>query len=176
MINNINLFLVSLTFSQELLSKCNIPFQIKGDWYSWENGQSTITKINAESMNVQGIHKGNCIDMKEEFHTNFTFVFRQDVCFHCVKFIVRTINVLDKLECKYFLIFSLHLKKIFFSKLSVSFSAQCVNLPSGVVPSVENVCRGLRSDQQLITLFSENYVPYNCRSSLEGVWQFAYQV
>lgn len=31
-------------------------------------------------------------------------------------------------------------------------------------------------DTQLITLFSENYIPVNCRSSLEGVWQFAYQV
>lgn len=41
---------------------------------------------------------------------------------------------------------------------------------------MENVCKGLRQDQQLITLFSENFVPYNCRSSLEGVWQFAYQV
>lgn len=53
--------------------------------------------------------------------------------------------------------------------------ASCMNLPDGVEPTVENVCKGLRSDQQLITLFSENHVPVNCRSSLEGVWQFAYQ-
>lgn len=43
-------------------------------------------------------------------------------------------------------------------------------------PTVQRVCRDLNPDQQLITLFSENYVPVNCRSSLEGVWQFAYQV
>lgn len=43
-------------------------------------------------------------------------------------------------------------------------------------PTIESVCRGIRSDQQLITLFNENYIPINCRSSLEGVWQFAYQV
>ena len=51
-----------------------------------------------------------------------------------------------------------------------------MNLPNGVQPTIENVCSGLREDQQMITLFSENYVPVNCRSSLEGVWQFAYQV
>lgn len=43
-------------------------------------------------------------------------------------------------------------------------------------PTVERVCRGINDDQQLITLFNENYIPINCRSSLEGVWQFAYQV
>lgn len=41
--------------------------------------------------------------------------------------------------------------------------------------TVERVCRALKPDQQLITLFSENYVSVNCRSSLEGVWNFAYQ-
>lgn len=41
--------------------------------------------------------------------------------------------------------------------------------------SVERVCKDLRHDQQLITLFSENPIPVNCRSSLEGVWNFAYQ-
>jgi len=40
---------------------------------------------------------------------------------------------------------------------------------------MEEVCRNLNPDQNLITLFSENPIPVNCRSSLEGVWQFAYQ-
>lgn len=53
--------------------------------------------------------------------------------------------------------------------------ASCVNLADDVEPTVENVCSSIRPNQQLITLFSENYVPVNCRSSLEGVWQFAYQ-
>jgi hypothetical protein len=50
-----------------------------------------------------------------------------------------------------------------------------MNVPRGEEPTVQRVCQGLNSDQQLKTLFSENYVPVNCRSSLEGVWQFAYQ-
>jgi len=56
------------------------------------------------------------------------------------------------------------------------FLAGCVNLQHHEVPNVATVCRRLRDDQQLITLFAENYVPVNCRSSLEGVWNFAYQV
>lgn len=55
-------------------------------------------------------------------------------------------------------------------------AAPCINLPQHEIPTVERVCRGLPQDQQLVTLFSENYVPVNCRSSLEGVWVFAYQV
>ena len=43
-------------------------------------------------------------------------------------------------------------------------------------PTVDEICRSLKEDQQLVTLFSENFIPVNCRSSLEGVWQFAYQV
>lgn len=54
------------------------------------------------------------------------------------------------------------------------FSASCMNVPEHLA-TVENVCRSLDPHQQLITLFSENYVPVNCRSSLEGVWNFAYR-
>ena len=44
------------------------------------------------------------------------------------------------------------------------------------LPSIEEVCRNLDKKQQLITLFAENYSPINCRSSLEGVFHFDYQV
>lgn len=111
--------------------------------------------------------------MLEEYHVNYTFVFRKNVCYHCVKLIVRTVNVLEKLEGKRTLKIS-YRRYILFT-IEISILASCVNLPTGVEPTVENVCKGLRPDQQLITLFSENYVPVNCRSSLEGVWQFAYQ-
>lgn len=55
------------------------------------------------------------------------------------------------------------------------FLADCVSIDEAN-PTVEHVCKSLNNDQQLVTLFSENFVPVNCRSSLEGVWQFAYQV
>lgn len=56
------------------------------------------------------------------------------------------------------------------------FLGGCITLNVGETPNVNTVCRALDKDQQLVTLFSENFVPVNCRSSLEGVWQFAYQV
>nr|CAD7460289.1 unnamed protein product [Timema tahoe] len=126
---------------------CPIPPIIRGSWFSWENGQNTLTEINAESMS----RKGFCVAMMEEYHVNYTFVFKENTCYHCVKLIVRTVNILEKIE------------------------SGCVNLPQGVEPTLERVCRGLNPDQQLVTLFSENPIPVNCRSSLEGVWQFAYQ-
>jgi len=55
-------------------------------------------------------------------------------------------------------------------------AVSCVTLRPEIEPTVDNVCKGLHANQQLTTLFSENYVPVNCRSSLEGVWHFAYQV
>lgn len=56
------------------------------------------------------------------------------------------------------------------------FTAGCVTLSNSEIPTIDLICKSLKEDQQLVTLFSENFVPVNCRSSLEGVWQFAYQV
>lgn len=95
--------------------------------------------------------RGSCVAIKDDFHVNYTMVLKHFDCYYCVKLLVRTVNVLEKIE------------------------TPCVDLARNEEPTVERVCRGLNADQQLITLFSENYVPINCRSSLEGVWQFAYQ-
>lgn len=148
-LKNIVLYLVFVLFVKFGTSAaCTIPFIIRGAWFSWENGQNTLTEINAETMT----RKGYCIALKEEYHVNYTFVFQDNKCYHCVKLLVRTVNVLEKLE------------------------TGCVNLARDEEPTVERVCRELNPDQHIVTLFSENYVPVNCRSSLEGVWQFAYQV
>ncbi|KAF4517541.1 hypothetical protein B566_EDAN005104 [Ephemera danica] len=108
-----------------------------------------MTEINADSMT----NKGTCVAVKEEFHVNFTMVFhdRTRQCYNCVKFMVRTVNVIEKIE------------------------TECNNISPHEEPTVERICSTLKHDQQLKTLFQENYVPVNCRSSLEGVWQFAYQ-
>lgn len=147
-LKNILVFLVlMLCINFHTVSGCTIPFIIRGSWFSWENGQNTLTEINAETMT----RRGSCIAVKEEYHVNYTFVFQNNKCYHCVKFMVRTVNVLEKIE------------------------TGCVNLAHDEKPTVERVCRELNPDQHIVTLFSENYVPVNCRSSLEGVWQFAYQ-
>ena len=76
---------------------CQIPLIIRGSWFSWES-KSTVTEINANSMTGRGI----CVNMLEEYHVNYTFVFRDlhKSCYHCVKLLVRTLNVLEKLEGK----------------------------------------------------------------------------
>ncbi|XP_018333594.1 uncharacterized protein LOC108742778 [Agrilus planipennis] len=125
---------------------CNIPVIMRGSWFSWENGQNTETEINANTMTRKGI----CVAIKDEFYTNYTLVFKRETCYTCIKFLVRTVNVLEKME------------------------TSCQNIPESEF-TLERVCSALLPDQQLITLFSENYVPVNCRSSLEGVWNFAYQ-
>ncbi|CAH1098743.1 unnamed protein product [Psylliodes chrysocephalus] len=135
-----------LAFSECSCMNGTIPLILRGAWFSWELGRNTLTELDATTMT----NRGYCIDVKNEYHVNYTMVFRKDTCFRCVKLLVRTVNVLEKIE------------------------TPCLNIPEEFA-SVETVCRGLDLHQQLVTLFSENYIPVNCRSSLEGVWNFAYQ-
>jgi hypothetical protein len=88
---------ILVSFPVDTASGCTIPFTIQGTWFSWENGQNTVTEINAETMT----RKGYCIAVKEDYHVNYTFVFQDNKCYHCVKFLVRTVNVLEKIESEY---------------------------------------------------------------------------
>lgn len=124
-----------------------MPEILRGSWFSWEK-EPTLTVIDQISMS----NRGECYKMTGE-PGNYTFIFKdRGNCYHCVKAYPRTLNVFEKVE------------------------GPCVTIGKNEEPTVEQVCEGIREDQQLITLFNENYVPINCRSSLEGVWQFAYQV
>lgn len=77
---------------------CNIPFVIRGTWFYRENGEYFTTEINGDSMTG----RGNCLSSHHSHHVNYTFIFQdpQTLCYHCVKFFVRTVNILDKIECK----------------------------------------------------------------------------
>ncbi|CAH1984072.1 unnamed protein product [Acanthoscelides obtectus] len=86
--------------------------------------------------------KGTCVDIRDDYHVNYTMVFKRGTCYTCIKFMVRTVNVLEKIE------------------------TSCISLPEERA-TVENICNALDPNQQLRTLFSENYIPVNCRSSLE---------
>lgn len=126
-----------------------MPQILRGTWFSWETGKPTTTVIDDISWKM----RGECVTFLRD-GADYTFVLKSDKqdCFHCVKTFPRTLNVFEKIE------------------------GSCVTLNADEEPSVERVCRGINDEQQLITLFNENYIPINCRSSLEGVWQFAYQV
>nr|CAG4646126.1 EOG090X03AK [Macrothrix elegans] len=127
---------------------CDIPFVVRGTWFYRENGEYFNTEINGDSMTG----RGTCLSSYHSHHVNYTFVFydSQTTCYHCVKLIVRTVNILEKIE------------------------SGCKTLKDKS-PSINSICDGINPNQQLITLFAENFVPVNCRSGLEGVWQFAYQ-
>lgn len=126
-----------------------MPQILRGSWFSWETGKPTQTVIDDISMSS----RGECINLERD-GADYTFVFKDFTrnCYHCVKTYPRTLNVFEKVE------------------------SPCVTLTDGEDPTIERVCQRISNDQQLITLFNENYIPINCRSSLEGVWQFAYQV
>lgn len=60
------------------------------------------TELNANEMHRNSDRGFFCEDIKEEFHVNYTLVFSHpsDNCYHCVKYLVRTVNVLEKIESK----------------------------------------------------------------------------
>lgn len=47
--------------------------------------------------------RGSCLSSHHSHHVNYTMVFydAQTTCYHCVKFFVRTVNIIEKIECKY---------------------------------------------------------------------------
>lgn len=83
----------------ECQSECSIPLVIRGSWYSWENGRNTLTEFNADHMT----ERGNCINVQNVYNTNYTILFQKpaEKCYTCVKIMVRTVNVLEKIESKF---------------------------------------------------------------------------
>lgn len=72
---------------------------MRNQWFSYEKNVPTFTEFQVDSM----LNRGRCVDMKREHRVNYTFVFQNEErnrCFHCVKILIRTVNVLEKLERK----------------------------------------------------------------------------
>ncbi|XP_045474759.1 uncharacterized protein LOC123680752 isoform X1 [Harmonia axyridis] len=142
-------FLLASFVGENAAGNCTIPKIMRGAWFSWEK-QNTMTEMDPEYLMRRG-EKMKCVDIRASYNVNYTMVFQESrECFKCIKFLVRTLNVLEKME------------------------TPCINIPDHQA-TVEYVCKDLDPHQTIITLFSETYVPVNCRSSLEGVWNFAYQ-
>ncbi|KAF7491483.1 hypothetical protein SSS_01040 [Sarcoptes scabiei] len=99
-----------------MFDHCTIPTTIRGEWFSREDGKNVQIEINENEFG-RGRY---CVQMITHTYDNFTFLLKKNECLTCVRLLIRTLNVLEKVET--------------------------VN-PSGK----------------------------NCRSSLEGVWNFAYQ-
>ncbi|XP_022646810.1 uncharacterized protein LOC111268571 [Varroa jacobsoni] len=144
--------------------RCHISQTVQGEWYSRERGDDTFTTIEQETIRFNAYDQNTqrnlvintrCINLTIYNNDNYTFVLqRTDThvpCYYCTRMFVRTLNVIDKI------------------------STPCVNINPTERPDVQTVCRNLDVNMEQITLFSTNPTPKNCRSSLEGVWKFAYK-
>jgi len=128
---------------------CSIANIIRGEWYSREKNEDRKNNIDATTMTQRGTCKASRSNYGGEYQ--FIFAERDDSsCHHCVHFFVRTVNIIEKKE------------------------SGCIQLPRGQ-RNWENICDRIAPDQQLVTMFSESYSPINCRSSIEGVFQFTNQ-
>lgn len=125
---------------------CVIPFVMRGTWFSFEHGSNTITDIDDTYMT----NHGTCVAIEVYRNDYKALLFKQNECYYCVRFHIRTVNVLQK-------------------------SATGCNTYLDKKPSLKDVCSELDKDTRLVTMFNENYKPKNCRSAIEGVWHFAYQ-
>ena len=129
--------------------QCSIPFVLHGEWFSRENGMNTHTTFEGSRSSIHG----QCHQLHTANNDNITMVFKHDhiPCYHCVRILVRTLNVLQKSE------------------------TGCINIEHNEQPTLQNICRHLESNHELTTMFATNTQGKNCRSSIEGVWKFAYQ-
>jgi len=130
---------------------CSIANIIRGEWYSREKNEDKYNNIDATTMS----HRGKCKAYRSNYGAEYQYIFAEQEyddssCHHCVHFYVRTVNIIEKKE------------------------SGCIQLPPNQ-RNWENICDRISQDQQISTLFSQSYTPINCRSSIEGVFQFTYQ-
>ncbi|XP_045118483.1 uncharacterized protein LOC123508688 isoform X1 [Portunus trituberculatus] len=120
------------------------PLLLRGEWFSWEEGREVDTSIN------EGWFKslGQPVDAAQLRRDSFQYVFSHHQCFVCVRLLVRSWNVLEKLE------------------------GPCVSDGSDVAAA----CRWLEGRQQSgVMLFRSDPTPINCRPALHGLFHFAWQ-
>lgn len=127
---------------------CQIPYVLHGEWFSRENGRNTHTTFERSESNQHG----SCREIITDNNDNITMVFQHGDCFHCVRILVRTLNVLQKSQ------------------------TGCLNKDNPHETGLRQICRYLSSsNNDMTTMFATNAQGKNCRSSIEGVWRFAYQ-
>lgn len=76
--------------------RCNIPTTLRGEWFSREDGQNIYTQITENDFS----NRGFCLEMVQHSYDNFTFLLKKADCISCVRILIRTLNVLEKIESK----------------------------------------------------------------------------
>jgi len=147
------LYLVDCQWSNwNIYQSPEIPHTLRGEWFSRERGANVFTTI--EQYDITD--RGRLQDITNSNSDNYTLVLynSRNNCHHCLRLLIRTLNVLDKIE------------------------TPCITAaggPGSRPASMATICRSLDSNQESITMFSTNPSGKNCRSSLEGRWRFSYQ-
>nr|CAG4650027.1 EOG090X03AK [Sida crystallina] len=126
--------------------ECTIFKHLSTTHGSIECEQYLTTDLGTSILDLQKI-----INDFEESVSMYCFLLSVAFCFFCWSLWIETQNVTKHIHSGY-------------SVMAPSWS-----------PSLTAICDAINPEQQLITFFAENFVPVNCRSGLEGVWQFAYQ-
>ncbi|KAH7640295.1 hypothetical protein HUG17_7762 [Dermatophagoides farinae] len=138
----------AISFAQYGYERCIVPTTLRGEWFSREDGQNVVTRISENEFSDRGF----CMEMVAHSYDNFTFLLKKADCLSCVRILIRTLNVMEKIE------------------------TNCLQNNPNVMPNYDSMCKNsLDNNQEMITMFSTNPSGKNCRSSLEGVWNFAYQ-
>lgn len=116
-----------LTVCQGWSLNCTIPAIIRGAWFSWEN-RNILTELDPTTMT----NRGTCIDIRDDYHVNYTMVFHRqsENCFICVKILVRTVNVLETMESALFLPL-----------------VECTQFESSILQVLASLCLTIRSQQ-----------------------------
>ena len=76
------------------------PLLLRGEWFSWEEGREVDTSI--DEVWIEGL--GQPVDAAQLRRDTFQYVFSSHQCFVCIRLLVRSWNVLEKLEGVCFLI------------------------------------------------------------------------
>ena len=72
-----------------------------------EKNLDTVTVVDATHMEIKEQWRGRCVNSTSDLGSIYTFVFSptpdrvsRSNCYYCVRFFVRTVNIIEKIESK----------------------------------------------------------------------------
>ncbi|XP_071546412.1 LOW QUALITY PROTEIN: uncharacterized protein [Panulirus ornatus] len=124
------------------------PPILQGDWFSWEEGRSVETEIIQNEI----IGRGRPVDRVMIRRDTYDYVFaHQSGCFLCSRFLIRSWNILERLE------------------------SPCITRQGLKEASTSSVCAWLTDKRNGYIMFRQDPSPLNCRSAIHGLYHFSWQ-
>ncbi|XP_050692981.1 uncharacterized protein LOC126983871 isoform X2 [Eriocheir sinensis] len=138
-------------------TKAPFPIVLRGDWFSWEKGREKNTRINERWIEGFGEPLRATVLRRDKFQ----YIFANRHCFVCVRFLIRSWNVVEKLE------------------------GPCVSGESKVKAEAEvraaaaeaaSSCAWLEGRRASgVVMVRHDATPTNCRPAIHGLYHFAWQ-